>query len=225
MIMKIPGECRQVLDCFMYEAYSKAKKQLSLSDIVDMTGIKKPNICRAISRLVQMNIIIKQDNKRLLNIDTLKWKPLSNTIIINSEQKKEKIKKEKKVYQRKERNKREKKSLKTISEKLSKLDDINIPYKQIISRLNMLADTEYRHTSKNTQKLIKARWNEGYRLPDFYYVIKVKTLEWLHDNKYRNFLRPETLFGTKFESYRNQKLSKKHQGALEYLKEQGAFDA
>ena len=53
---------------------------------------------------------------------------------------------------------------------------------------------------------IKNRWDEGYRLDDFYHVIDNMYREWGNDNKMRVYLRPQTLFGTKFESYLNQSL-------------------
>lgn len=80
-----------------------------------------------------------------------------------------------------------------------------IPYVEIVSYLNDIASSNYRHTTKKTKDLIKARWNEGFRLDDFKTVINIKTAEWLKDTKMNKFLRPETLFGTKFESYLNQK--------------------
>ncbi|MEC5268246.1 conserved phage C-terminal domain-containing protein [Heyndrickxia coagulans] len=80
----------------------------------------------------------------------------------------------------------------------------NIPYVEIVTYLNRMAHTNYRSTTKATQRAIKARWNEGFRLEDFKKVIDIKTKEWLSDPKMCKYLRPETLFGTKFESYLNQ---------------------
>ena len=99
----------------------------------------------------------------------------------------------------------------------SKLDDTSskndvIPYKLIIDLLNKVAGTRYRPTTAKTKKDIKARWNEGFRFEDFKHVILVKTEEWLHDPAMNKFLRPETLFGTKFESYLNQKGGLSHGG-------------
>lgn len=85
-----------------------------------------------------------------------------------------------------------------------KPDAPSIPYQNIISYLNQKANTKYRHTSKNTQKLIKARFNEGFTEQDFFTVIDKKVATWLNDNKMSQYLRPETLFGTKFESYLNE---------------------
>ena len=83
-------------------------------------------------------------------------------------------------------------------------NNIYIPYKEIIEYLNLKAGTSYKHSSKSTQKHIHARWEEGHRLEDFITVIDNKVTDWLDDVKYSKYLRPETLFGTKFESYLNK---------------------
>ena len=80
----------------------------------------------------------------------------------------------------------------------------NVPYQEIVNYLNNSAGTNYRASSKKTRELIKARINEGYTLEDFKVVIEKKTREWINDNKMKAYLRPETLFGTKFEGYLNQ---------------------
>jgi uncharacterized phage protein (TIGR02220 family) len=80
----------------------------------------------------------------------------------------------------------------------------NVPFKSIISHLNSRSGTSYRHTSKKTRSLIEARVREGFTEEDFFTVIDKKTKQWLKDQKMSAFLRPETLFGTKFESYLNE---------------------
>lgn len=80
----------------------------------------------------------------------------------------------------------------------------NIPYVDIVYYLNEKADKKYRHTTKATRDKIRARWNEGFRLEDFKKVIDIKTAEWKNNPNMSKYLRPETLFGTKFESYLNQ---------------------
>jgi uncharacterized phage protein (TIGR02220 family) len=85
-------------------------------------------------------------------------------------------------------------------------DDVSekIPYKEIIDYLNMRTGSQYRHTTKKTRELIRARWNEGFRLEDFKTVIDKKCVEWI-GTEWEKFLRPETLFRAgKFESYLNQ---------------------
>ncbi|MBY9021780.1 MAG: conserved phage C-terminal domain-containing protein, partial [Candidatus Lokiarchaeota archaeon] len=80
----------------------------------------------------------------------------------------------------------------------------DIPYKEIINYFNSVLDTNYKSSSAKTKSLIKARWNEGFRLDDFKIVINKKTAEWMGDKKCEKWLRPYTLFSNKFENYLNQ---------------------
>ena len=91
---------------------------------------------------------------------------------------------------------------------IDKEKDKEIYYAEIIDYLNKKANTSYRASSRKTKDLIKARINEGYKVDDFKIVIDKKTDEWLNTDMAK-YLRPETLFGTKFESYLNQKSGKK----------------
>lgn len=75
-------------------------------------------------------------------------------------------------------------------------------YAPVISFLNEKAGTKYKPTSSKTQSLIRARMNEGFTLEDFQVVIDKKCAEWLGTDM-EKYLRPETLFGTKFEGYLN----------------------
>lgn len=81
----------------------------------------------------------------------------------------------------------------------------DIPYAAVVDYLNGKTQSAYRTGSKKTKNLIRARWQEGFTLDDFKKVMDLKAEEWLHDPYWRKFLRPETLFGTRFESYLNQK--------------------
>jgi len=80
----------------------------------------------------------------------------------------------------------------------------SVPYKEIVDYLNQKANTKYRSSGSKTKLLIKARVNDGFDLDDFKKVIDTKTSQWLNDPKMKKFLRPETLFGTKFEGYLNE---------------------
>ncbi|WP_057801880.1 conserved phage C-terminal domain-containing protein [Pediococcus stilesii] len=95
-----------------------------------------------------------------------------------------------------------------------------IPYQEIVDYLNEKAGTKYRASGAKTQRLIKARFNDGFNSDDFNKVIDLKAAEWSGTDMAK-YLRPETLFGTKFESYLNQEpaeLKKKGQsyGGLEF---------
>lgn len=83
-----------------------------------------------------------------------------------------------------------------------KKKDINI-YSRVIEKLNSIANTSYRASTKKTQSLIDARVKDGFMEEDFNKVIDIKANEWL-GTEFEKFLRPETLFGTKFEGYLNQ---------------------
>lgn len=76
--------------------------------------------------------------------------------------------------------------------------------KEIIKYLNEKANRNYLYSSADSKKHINARLNEGYTLSDFKKVIDIKVAEWGKDKKMSQYLRPSTLFGTKFESYLNQ---------------------
>ena len=80
-----------------------------------------------------------------------------------------------------------------------------IPYEEIVQYLNQKTGKNFKSTSKATQRHIKARFTDGFVLDDFKQVIDKKCSDWLRDQKMKEYLRPETLFGTKFESYLNSK--------------------
>lgn len=75
--------------------------------------------------------------------------------------------------------------------------------KEIISYLNEKCGTRYKYSTNVTKMYLRARLSEGFTLDDFKTVIDKKTDEWLGTGMAK-FLRPQTLFCTKFESYLNQ---------------------
>ena len=81
-------------------------------------------------------------------------------------------------------------------------DTSNDTYAIIIDYLNEKAGTKYKATTTTTKKHIKARLTDGFTIDDFKAVIDKKCSDWL-GTEYAQYLRPSTLFGTKFESYLN----------------------
>lgn len=77
-------------------------------------------------------------------------------------------------------------------------------YACIINRLNEKCGARYHVNSRKTKDLISARFGEGFTREDFFAMIDFKCAEWMHSEKMRGYLRPETLFGAKFEGYLNQ---------------------
>lgn len=74
---------------------------------------------------------------------------------------------------------------------------------EVVDYLNQKLGTRYKADTEKTRRLIRARIREGATLEDFRKVIDKKVKEW-RGTKLEPYLRPETLFGTKFEGYLNQ---------------------
>jgi uncharacterized phage protein (TIGR02220 family) len=87
-----------------------------------------------------------------------------------------------------------------------KLNETSYPnevYEKIIDFLNESTGKNYKNNSGMNRKFITSRLNEGFTVDDFMRVIQVKSINWL-GGKMEQFLRPETLFSNKFESYLNE---------------------
>ena len=85
-----------------------------------------------------------------------------------------------------------------------------IPYAEIITYFNEVAGTHYLLRGREIKRFIKARWNEGFRLDDFKTVLDKKTAQWKNDSEMSKYLRFETLFSNKFESYLNEVVAPRH---------------
>jgi uncharacterized phage protein (TIGR02220 family) len=92
---------------------------------------------------------------------------------------------------------------KTPRKKSSETSYPNEVYEEIINYLNQATGKNYKTTSIINRKFITQRLNDGFVIDDFRQVITVKSTNWLN-SKMEQFLRPETLFSNKFESYLNE---------------------
>jgi uncharacterized phage protein (TIGR02220 family) len=92
------------------------------------------------------------------------------------------------------------------SSKISKKDIVV----EVINHLNTSAGTHFKSSTKKTKTLIHARLVEGFSKEDFMQVIDKKCKQWKKDKNMNRYLRPETLFGTKFEGYLNEKETDNH---------------
>lgn len=79
----------------------------------------------------------------------------------------------------------------------------SIPFEEVLSEMNQLLGTNFRLVESN-KKFIRARWQDGYRKEDFATVCQNMMNEWSNDPKMTAYLRPETLFGQKMDSYLNR---------------------
>lgn len=78
-------------------------------------------------------------------------------------------------------------------------------YKEIIDYLNQRTGRKFRVTD-TYRKHMNARFKEGFTLEDFKIVIDKKCVEWM-GTEWEQYLRPHTLFGTKFDGYLNQNMT------------------
>lgn len=87
-------------------------------------------------------------------------------------------------------------------------------YNAVLEILNDAANTSYKASTKKTRQLIDARLSEKFTLEDFKSVILKKSKQW-KGTSMEKYLRPETLFGTKFEGYLNEKANLEDTGGSE----------
>ena len=82
---RIPGEQMQCLLCVLRKTYgfNKMSDRISNRQLSEMTGIKRPNVRRAIKCLIEKNVIKKDNRYRptyRFNKDYQSWKSLSKKI-------------------------------------------------------------------------------------------------------------------------------------------------
>lgn len=98
---------------------------------------------------------------------------------------------------------------------------------EIIAYLNDKLHTKYSAKSAANARLIIARLKEGYTVENFKTVIDKKYSEW-SGTEFAAYLRPQTLFGTKFDSYLNapirKRIAAKNIGGIEIERRQYSED-
>lgn len=107
--------------------------------------------------------------------------------------------------------------------------DLNVDtiHKKIIDYLNLVAETDFKISTKTTIQLIDARIEDGFEVNDFFTVIDKMVNKWQFDSNMCQYIRPQTLFGTKFESYLNAihtvKYDESNSKAMKILKQSQQF--
>lgn len=211
--IRIPGEAGQLALTIVRQTYGFRRKsaEISLDRFVLFTGLKKASIIRGLRRLEKMGIILiyKNANGNIhtyrINKDFESWKPFTKKLIISNIANPD-LQKSKSAFTKKltaidketyKETSKETKSSFSLQEKEL--------VREIIADLNAILGTSYRPDSKGTVKHVQLRLKEGWKLEDFRTVVKKKKASWGDDPKMAVYLRPETLFGVKFESYLNEK--------------------
>lgn len=168
------------------------RKQISMFFKIDESKVR-----RVLKKLENdQQIVIKSTNQASL-ITIVNWALYQDTITeVTNERPTESQTSDQQVTTNK--------NIKNVINKNNKKDIMSDSVQMIINYLNEKAGRNFRNTSKNAG-YIKARLKEGFTEDDFKAVIDKKVDEWLPNDKMQQYLRPETLFGTKFESYLNQK--------------------
>ena len=199
--------------------------EVSYSQLTNQTGYNKDTVNRLIDRFENIHKIIKfnKDTKEMLILNWYKynWSKSEKTLVgVENVAKHIKCKEFKKYIFDIVNNIRNGvfdmphicpiqasvSDSDTDSDTVSDTDNNYIDIiKDIIDYLNLVLNTNYRYKTVNTQKHINARLNDGYVFEDFKTVIDKKVKEW-KGTPMEKFLRPDTLFGTKFESYLNQNI-------------------
>lgn len=85
-----------------------------------------------------------------------------------------------------------------------------------VGLLNSIAKTAYRPRAAKALRPVRARVREGYGREDFRLVVEDRCRKWLTDRRMREYLRPETLFGPKFEGYLQDAQSAERSVCREY---------
>ena len=187
----------------------------TIETLESITGLSRYKQKLAIDQLLERNILTTKvmgvPAKRHFRLD---YTELSEQFVKNSQTSMSNVNKLvcEKLTTNKEHTYKE-----HIYKDIVELENSTVPYKEIIDYLNEKANRQFKVVESH-KRHIRARWNEGYRLEDFKKVVDNKTQEWLNDKKMNQYLRPQTLFGTKFDSYLNTttKLNKDRKGIGEY---------
>lgn len=196
-LIRIRGRAGQVLGVIIRKTFGfrKQEDRIALSIFVEATGLLKPNIVAELNMLDGMNIINRRSTPEgtvySVNENVGSWKALPKKVTLP-----------KMVIDVTQNGN---KPLPIMVHTKETKEKRNIPFQQIIEDLNRRTGKDLKHTAKPTRKLISDRWEEGYRLPDFFRVNEVKCDEWLRTD-WSKYLVPSTLYAqAKFEKYLNQK--------------------
>lgn len=198
--LKLKGNELIIYSCIY--GFSQAENQVfngSLKYLADWTNSSKQSVIKCLKSLEQKGYIVKNENY----INGIKfceyYSTKLNTLV----------------------NKVEYPSKQSLTgggkQSLPNNKDLD-KIKEIIEYLNSVAERNFKYTTAESQKHIRARLRDGFVVDDFKKVIDNKCASW-QGTEYEQYLRPETLFGAKFESYLNEKPKPKKKDFYEILKE------
>jgi len=180
--------------------------------LIERWGWSKTKVRAFLKMLEDGQMIVKKSDRKKTTITIVKYGEFQDSQTIKEPQKdhEETAKEPLIIHNQERKNDKNEKNIEDIVPSTSAKEPTEYPYKEVIEYLNQKGGTAYRASSKDTRKHIKARFDEGFTLENFKAVIDKKVEEWAKepepgDRDMRGYIRPSTLFGTKFEGYLNQK--------------------
>lgn len=194
--LKLKGNELIIYACIY--GFSQAENQAftgSLQYLADWTNSTKQGVIKCLKSLVEKGLLQKKEN--IINgIKFCEYRATELRMVLNT------------VEYQDEQSLTDNVKQSLTNNKTSNILLENI--KKIIEYLNEKLGTRYSYKSSTTQKHIRARFaeNSSLTVEDFFSVIDKKCAEW-RGGDMEKYLRPETLFGSKFENYLNAPASRR----------------
>lgn len=223
----------EILEGLMYMNLTKREYKICLCILRYGYGYKKEKSeirChqRVIAKLTGLHeVVIKDSLLLLVTKNIIKWNKLNKTLSFNRHLDSWKLN-ELLSSERRQLNKTlsknlikyevgTKQNIKSEALNTSPTKEQRVPkerfkeIKEIVDFLNLTLERSFRYQSAKTEVPITARLNEGFILGDFKLVVEDRAGKWRNDGHMKQYLRPETLFGTKMEGYLQEAKDNKKQ--------------
>lgn len=197
--LKLKGNELIIYACIY--GFSQAENQVfngSLQYLADWTNSTKQGVIRCLKSLVEKGLVVKTE-KLLNGVKFCEYRATKFNAVFN------------KVDQGIQQS-----SIPPIKQSLPNnipTDNLSNIIKDIVEYLNAKTGQHFRSSTKATQQHIHARLAEGFKPEDFKRVVDNMWIDW-NGTEWEKYLRPSTLFGSKFENYLNRKPQNKGKNGI-----------
>lgn len=179
--------------------WSKKAKSLTTARIAHLIAVQPTKAARALRRLKARNILVNGTDGLGIQKDYERWRPAGRSESDLGP------KRTRNQVRNGPRTRSETDPYKTRKQENNPptppRGDVNgHPAQAWIELLNRLSSRMFKFGEENL-KLARARIKAGFTLKDAEAVVRFKVAQWGKDPERQEYLRPATLFGTKFESY------------------------
>ena len=172
----------------------------SLANLADETGLTVQQVRTALEHLISTGEVTNKSQSKYRIITVNNWNCYQEDNRVDNKQ----ITNNQQTNNKQITNNQQHKN-KNNTNNTNKKEKNNIYIVEILDHLNMRTGQNYKSTTQKTKDLINARFNEKFTVDDFKTVIDKMCVEWMNTDM-QKYLRPETLFGNKFESYLNREV-------------------